>query len=304
MAVCFFTVVCEKDHVLWRLQARSLSKFIESIAVEKIILVVNEGNKASALRVHNFASKNLQEYGSHSKKVILLDSSDFIDRPNSLSGWKTQQIIKLRAGRFIEAERIVFLDSKNHFVRTVSEEDFFEAGSGKPRICLRKRRKGDIQHEWITGSLKAVGLDESLADRLATQTTTPFPVLRQTLQDLELHLLSDHGTLEEFFEKDTGKASEFLLISAIILKKYGSHKKYFSPNFVGPATLFRKYPENEVTALELISEAQKGSRHTFSLHADRIEKLSSNEVEKISALWESTGLASHQEVRSILRLKD
>lgn len=260
--------------------------------------VVNEESRQSSADVADYIKAAADLYGVHRNKLKLIDGSSFIGK-NDLIGWRRQQVFKLTSYRHLDGENIVILDAKNHFVRPIELEDFFQTTAGRPKTYTRVRRQGQVQYKWLRDSLKALDANQRYVQLPATPTTTPFPVTKSLLEELEAYVDKRFGSYEALFGLPDISPTEFFLISSFVYKSFGSLDKYFSPDLVSPITLFDVVPD-KVNALRLIQEAQEASSHTFSVYARRVNFMDGEERSAIARLWVDLGLASFEEAKDIL----
>jgi len=298
-----FTIICRNDYKLWRLQAKSVAKFSQGNDVTAIHIVVNELDEL-AQRVERFVTANLTAYGALLDKVKFHKRTIFLDRDINLGGWRTQQLIKMRCYRVLQDEPVLILDAKNHFIRPISTYDYFEEGTGRPIVSLNVRGTHHSQFQWLVDSLAVVGLPEELARGPASQTTTPYPVTKSHLKELDEYIAEHHSSLEDFFEGYTGKASEFLMIFSYALKKYKDAELYFKGGSMASSTIFRRHPHLPEQVLAVINAAKRGKTAMFAIHARRIPNLDKQERRHIEDLWMSLGIATKEDCQEILSVRE
>jgi|GEM_PF-2336368 len=294
-----FTIICRNDYKLWRLQAKSVARFAQDDAVTAIHIVINETEDVGAM-IDEFVRENLSAYGAWQAKTHFHSRHDFIDRPLTVAGWRTQQLIKLRAHRVMTGDRVVILDAKNHFIRPIQAADFFDEETGRPTVALITRSPQHSQYTWLVDSLAMVGVAAALADEPASQTTTPFPVTASHLRELEVLIAEKYGSLDNFFEEYTGRATEFLMMFAYAHKKYGTAEIYFKGDSDKSSTLFRRHPEDIKRIQAVIHAAHCARTPMFAVHAERIPHLGDEERNLIRDLWIKLGIADGKDCQDLL----
>ena len=167
------TVCYTPELHLLKLQARSMSRHLESSGVGKIWIILNEPDPRRAARY--FDRHIAPEYGSHLAKVELLVRDDVAQGLPEDNGSRTQQVLKLRiADRILENNYLV-LDAKNHFVRKVSAASFFNEASCYLGWRTNHRRGG--RHERLFRTAYAYfGLDPEPFINSSPATVTPFGI--------------------------------------------------------------------------------------------------------------------------------
>ncbi|WP_128254285.1 DUF6492 family protein [Falsirhodobacter deserti] len=298
MTFSLATVVYKADLKLWLLQAKSIDKYVPEDILGEILVIINESCDEAAAHVQSFISDNLGKLGTHANKTRVIDGRSLLLDTCDIEGWRTQQILKLRSYKALAGKNIVITDSKNHFIRPIMAGDFFSIEDDKPRTYTRIRRDGQTQHKWLRDSLSCVNVSREYLKMPATPTTTPFPITRDVLEDLEALISTKFGSFEHLFSDKSCYATEFLMISSFVYKKFGSLDTYFCEDLVPPITLFNKVPDT-ARALELIQDAKVGKSHTFSIHSKRIAKINPEERDAIIDLWQELELVSDTEIEMI-----
>jgi hypothetical protein len=129
MQVDFVTVTFSRDFNLLKLQARSIVLYVPESFINSIILICND----SLENMERLKTYILPEYKHLAEKVKIIDSTLLYIHPNSSFsnyGWFPQQILKLKAYKVATSKYYIVLDSKNHFIRPITEDYFFQ--DGKP----------------------------------------------------------------------------------------------------------------------------------------------------------------------------
>ena len=125
MTYSFVTVVHKPDYPMLRLQARSLARYLPQDFATQIYVIANQG----LIGRHDWKAPLLTDYGWLADRVRFLEASEVATVPISplLSGWHSQQILKLMIANVLNSDRYVVLDAKNHLVFPLSP-GYFEGG--------------------------------------------------------------------------------------------------------------------------------------------------------------------------------
>ena len=132
MKVDFVTVTFSRDFNLLKLQARSLALCVPESFINSIILICND----TIENMEILRAIIIPEYKHLAEKVQIIESTTIhlSPDPNLNYGWFPQQILKLRAYKVTSAKYYIVLDSKNHFIRPITEDYFFQ--DGKPKQVI------------------------------------------------------------------------------------------------------------------------------------------------------------------------
>ena len=84
-----------------------------------------------------------------------------MDAPDDLPGWRSQQLLKLLAGRALSDKWIVWLDGTNHFLGPVDYGTFLTEDGRDRTIFTQKKRPHD--RRWLAHSLGYFWLVSALA---------------------------------------------------------------------------------------------------------------------------------------------
>lgn len=78
----FITVVHSADLLLWRLQARSMAKYMAVDVPRSITVIANDPSGEACL---DYLNANLDSYGPHRPLVQVKTAADFLDAPSFFS---------------------------------------------------------------------------------------------------------------------------------------------------------------------------------------------------------------------------
>jgi hypothetical protein len=86
----FITVVHSADLLLWRLQVRSMAKYMAVDVPRSITVIANDPSGEACL---DYLNAYLDAYGLHCPLVRVRTEADFLDEPGALPGWRSQQVL-------------------------------------------------------------------------------------------------------------------------------------------------------------------------------------------------------------------
>jgi len=281
---------CDEIRML-ELQARSISQHADPAFIGNIYVVSNEPRFSRFKKM--FYQDVFDAYGEFKNRVRLVDGKKMLHSFRKKGGWVRQQILKLLAVHFVAADYFLILDSKNHFIRTLSEPTLFTA-KGKMRTVTYPLNAA-FTEEFIH-ACQLFGVEPADADFVnAMQQTTPYlankGLVKRTLAETERLLVTD---FESAFI-NSGPFTEFYLYYAFILsepglfEKWYSSEKNFNVTFWNPATETAESFENK---LHIINQT-----HTCSIgiHKRYIKRAPKDALNAISEIWRKAGLITANE---------
>lgn len=200
------TVTFDLEYPMLELQARSIEKYF-SADIGKIILINNSDSNIDYCR---------DWYGKFANQLEIYHISDIVKVHNN-NGYNNQMIAKIKLSKYCNSENLVLLDNKNWFINSVTENKIIKSSK-------LAGGSGGIGQEWKSQWKNSLELfDLTIQDHPYTQYSarTPFFVKTHTLQELQ----SLFENIESMIL--SGDHTEFSLINAYIIKKYGSWHNYF-----------------------------------------------------------------------------
>ncbi|MGY4643603.1 DUF6492 family protein [Cellulomonas sp. URHB0016] len=273
----FVTPVFEAELALLHLQARSFAVHVPSELAHEVVVL---DNTRRGLRSPQAL---LDEYGPWASRVRILRPADVCELP-TVSGWRSQQVLKLAVARLVETPRYVTLDAKNHVVAPPAPS-FFEAPDGRIRV----RGYGYREHP-LRGSLERVlaylGLDPAdHVDRFAA-TVTPFTldaaVVRAMIADVEQR--AGRPFAREFVSQEL---TEFFLYAGWLVRRDGTlDGLYELTDAVNPVVWPRSATPDGVRAVV----ASAAGSPIFGVHRDAIPLLDGEAREVLAGFWAERGL--------------
>ncbi|GIG19685.1 hypothetical protein Cch01nite_04090 [Cellulomonas chitinilytica] len=285
----FVTPVFEAELALLHLQARSFAVHLPTDAAREVVVL---DNTRRGLRTPQTL---LDAYGPWAPQVRILRPDDVCALP-TVSGWRSQQVLKLAVARLVETSRYVTLDAKNHLVAP-PPASFFEAPDGRIRV-----RGYSYREHPLRGSLERVltylGLDPAAhVDRFAA-TVTPFTldtaVVREMVADVEAR--SGRSFAREFVSQEL---TEFFLYAGWLLRRDGTlDRLYELTDDVNPVVWPRAATADGVRAVI----ASAAGSPVFGVHRDAVPALDAEARDVLGAFWAERGLvADRAEGADLLR---
>jgi hypothetical protein len=298
------TVVFAGEVATLAAQASSMARFADDKEIDRIYLCIND---VASEKVCRGVREILHRYGKLREKVVILGDGDLFESGRRAGtpifrlrrllarhlwprvwrrkgwrgndGWFMQQACKLDACRFAKTDDIVLLDAKNIFIDRIQHSDFFDE-HGRPRA--RFGATGPLHKKWFSDSARCVGLDPPDAPETLTHFVTPFAVSRQVCVDLIEHLAARDWPIEAVFANPLLNATEFMMIDAFIIKKYGTLDGYFSDGMMRSYSLFANMEAPLMK--EILRDCQAENGKVVGLHRAAIDKLDGEGRELLAQL--------------------
>ena len=317
------TVVFSAELPLLVLQARSIARHVAAEALGAIVLILNDPDEAACRR----ALERLRgEYGRFADRVRIVSPSTLLERPEGLrarlraawtaggrtrakalfprrrrrgnpagwrgnNGWSMQQAFKLLCAPLCSADHVVFLDAKNHFLRT-ADATHFVAADGRART--RALAPDEKQRSWVEASFAALGLPPPPPGKVPP-TVTPFAIERVVLAECAARLTRRLGPLESFFALRRGRATEFMLLYAALDGGEGRWWRLFADGLPASVTVFRP-PEagdpGDAAMLEAVRALRRRPALIAGVHRTRLVRLDGEVRRELLGLWTAHGLVA------------
>jgi hypothetical protein len=309
------TVVFGEELPLLALQARSLARFLDSAAVGRLLVVVNDFHEdacvaaAEALRPHygplagrlevirpdalrsdrRRSARQRAElwYVKHGRGPLMRRlprrerlASGWRGNP----GWSMQQAQKLLAVNAASAPYVLILDAKNFFVAPAGL-DTFVAADGRARS--RRVPLGELQRKWVQASFRKLGLAApDIAE--APPTVTPVALERGLMREGVDAIEDRLGPLESFFSLWKGRATEFMLLFAAIDRGLGRWWDRFADGLPEAATVYNK--GDDLAVREAIARAGAEGSPLMGLHRRAMRRIDDETGAALAGFWLDLGL--------------
>src|SRR5262245_54857096 len=183
------TVVFDEEIELLALQAKSIEMFGRQLSIGNIFIAINGPNENRTIR--RVKSDVLDRYGDRRDQVQIVPGRELLEFPNSL-GWHSKQTLKLAIAARVRSENCLTLDAKNHWVRPIDDEAFFDRG-GVAYFHPHSMRDHDMaEHYYKCAELCGIDAEKSI-DR-CFPSITPAMLHRSYVLGLHEFIKNRHQT--------------------------------------------------------------------------------------------------------------
>ncbi len=277
------SIVFEDDLLLQELQILSVYKLFDVSNLDKYYIVINSCSNSD--KIHQGICDFIRKYEIFGIDINFINARDILGITDkelaSISGWLSQQCIKLAISSIVKNQNYLLLDAKNHFIRSSSFDDFIR--DEKP-VNYFTHISPPLKDRYIS-SLKLFDVECSEND-LTFPTITPYFIITQCCQNMIEYLYEKFhdNNLFNLFKTRLKDCSEFYLY-------YGFMKKFkildmYSIAKRNSITLFTAWPQDHEIVKRLIKNAIENADYkVFGLHRKRIVQLDSEEKKMITELW-------------------
>lgn len=115
-----FVTICHwNDMPQMKIQAKSISNFLQNFPINKIKVVINDYNFDQCLTY--FTNNILDNYGNFKNRVEIFNGQKILDYIDD--GYMDQQRLKILISKQIETDDYCILDAKNFLIKNWSIED-------------------------------------------------------------------------------------------------------------------------------------------------------------------------------------
>jgi hypothetical protein len=262
----FVTVAHGGDYPLLLLQTRSFRRYLARDLISEIIIIENPRSGEPRLR----RAELRHELGDLARCTRFLRAGEIAAMPTHISGWFSQQILKLLVSRLVGTRRYVVFDAKNQLVFPLGR-DFIETPSGKLRFLLMDFENHDMR-PFLEQTLEYFELRPQEYLKRFPATTTPFPFVTEKVRDLLAYVEAREGLpFPEAFVHDGFKRSEFFLFCAYVLASGGALDDIYDFSRTPCATVWSKTPSEEVH--KMIAWTEANAVPVFAVHRRAIPEL-------------------------------
>lgn len=282
-------VIYEAEARFALLQARSIALHFAHDDISKIHLICNSPRFAAKSFVRH---KIIPAFGPLASRVVVHQSHELIDIEDySLSGWRSQQLMKMVISRQIETPTYIILDAKNHLIRKAGLADFVSKAG---RLRIRKQPPLPYDKTRVFRNSAAVfDLVPELHLKRSIPNMTPFIVHTQTMRNMIDDIETRHeGKLESILTEKFPDTYEFYLYLAYLFKM----DLYSSLYDVIPAdNSIGMWPVTDRAGLSLYLAAVDENIKFFSVHRRRIPEMGEVEKDFVITMWMRCGLVGTEE---------
>jgi hypothetical protein len=279
------TIVFDREIELFRLQARSLARNI-SAEFRRIHVILNE--PASSGFYEEVAAIVETEFGHSERERVRIWSSRDLLSVSDPRGWFTQQILKLKIASYVESEKYVVLDAKNHLIRKTDVNSFLSP-DGRPYMA-RTFNNMPLK-DYILGSLRTFGLDSNIADQYSMPSITPFVLYRDCVLAMMKDIERIHGRqFDDYFLYGENLVSEFGLYSAyFIANDINLEDAYWCDRAIC-ITFWKQWMPTEEKQLKALSVVANEGIVMLGLHRNCMVSMSDKARATIFDIWIEAGL--------------
>lgn len=274
---------------LLELQARSISKYAPS-AFEEIIYVINERDETSFKAF--FDDKIAGALGPVTKIARTLSGDDVAKAPLTRTDWRSQQSLKLLAADFATTRHILILDSKNHFVRPITSDQFV---SDDGRMCVFRYPLNPRFRVQFENACAYFGVNRLPADFLALPTVAPFMMCKETTVRLvEFVENRENQSFHEYFCGNK-QFTEFYFYLAFLLSQPGQLDTLYADGPRRHVTLFRSMANDPSAVAEQLSMLNDEAIRVFGVHRHVLAQANPQIVHAVSKEWVRFGLVGDEQ---------
>jgi hypothetical protein len=216
----FITITFNNNIDLDLLKIQALSfKYVDIELINKIIIIFNDDNELIGKFNNIFYNEVKQLYPIKYQKLIKVIYLKDLNLNFKESNWFTQQIVKLKIAMKVSTKYYIILDSKNHFIKNITVDDFFDTKTSKP--ILYYNMQGDSMLKYYNNTLDYFNVtcpnNKTIHPNYKIQTITPYLFITEYVIRLINNIeQKEQMSFETFFIK-TNLYTEFYLYFSFLL---------------------------------------------------------------------------------------
>ena len=286
------TVVYEGDLLLLHLQARSLALHAAPGLFAEVVVIDNTRRGLAGRGVRRL----LREYGPLAPLVRVVRPDALTALPR-MSGWWSQQVLKLAVVATITTDRYLVLDAKNVLVGTL-DRDFLQAPDGRARLYPASYASHPHRPSLET-TLRYLGLDPARHLDFGS-TVTPFVMDTAVVGDLvaTIERRSGRSLAQEMGERGL---TEFFLYQGWLVAGGGALEEVHAMERVRCPTVWPSRTGADAVRAE-INQARAGRAPVFTVHQRAVGRLDAGALAALVGFWVERGLfADEASARAFLR---
>ncbi len=271
-----------------KLQARSLRLFAPK-AFNRIHYVINEADTRRFEAY--FEAEIVPELGPLAESAQLLPGEQVAGMPLTRMDWRSQQSLKLLAARHVQADSFLILDSKNHFIRPVTNSTFI-ADDGRMRTH-RYEFNEKFRSKFENGC-HYFGATLPGPDIQALPTATPFMMSAVAACDLIKRVETQEGEAFHKFFLGSKDYTEFYFYFAYLLSQPGLLDTLYVTRSRPQVTLFRSAAPDPAQLEKLLPVLDREDVHTFGVHRAALQAANPEMLAAIAKIWQRFGLVENE----------
>ena len=226
------TVAHLTDLPLLKLQARSISHYLDRSFIKEIVVVDNTVGGSLP------TDQLLPQYCHRGQlPVRVIKATDLAPVPVGTYGWFTQQVYKLLVAQHVTTDRYIILDAKTHLIDPL-DATMFDAPDGRIRAGRYRYSKHTLRR-YLMRCCEYLSVQPKLVMEKMLPTTPPFTMRTDTVR----HLIADVEKREQlpFAEAFIKRGlTEFFLYGTYIVATGHDLEEYYKfDNWMG-STLWRE----------------------------------------------------------------
>lgn len=179
MKLDFITIAFNNSLELNLIKMQAISfKFIDRSLINKIYILYNDNLYFDKTVLY---TELIDYYPTYLRDLVEIISLEDLNLSFTSSDWYSQQIVKICVSKYIKSDYYVVLDGKNHFIKNLSHDYFFNADN-KPLLSLQ--RHGEAMLYFYNNCLKYFELPSESNEEAKVQTITPFVFIKSLCEEL------------------------------------------------------------------------------------------------------------------------
>lgn len=270
-----------------KLLARSLRLHADTALFGTFHVIINERKPRRFVRA--FEADIAPELGLLRSRTRLTPGNELAAGRLKVAGWRSQQSLKLLASRMVEAPNYLILDSKNHFIRPVTQ-DMLIAPDGRllshmyPAVT-RFRAEFD-------NALAYFGVEGIDPDLPILPTSTPFSVRTDIARAL-VEVVEQREAMPFHRAFMRQRFTEFYLYAAFLLAEPGRFAAHYQPTLKRSASFFRSDLIDPARSATHLAVLERPESFCMGLHRGALPTMSADHKALIATLWQRAGLVEN-----------
>jgi hypothetical protein len=270
------TIVFNEELPVLKMQAQSISLYLDPHLVSNIVVVVND---------HQSVISRIDKswWGPFSNRVIVIPRNMFSHNFTS-TGWHSQQLLKLLAASICYNPWSLILDAKTLFVRALTNQDLFDQNQ-QPMVghCLSIPTVFSVAHDQVK-TLFEITLDTQISPG-----GVPFFLHNATVRSMISKIEKLTGeTFDQWFQSRPD-LTEFLLYSGFVLNEYGNYSYLYNINRCCMRAVNLGHNELDLTEKKFLAMYQPETS-TVSIHRHAWTNLSAEHQQQYKHYLATKGI--------------
>lgn len=279
------TVAFKDDLGFMGMQARSIARYVPRDFLAEIIVVANE----PPAMPERWQDRLRQAYGPHADLVRVVPAALIATIPDDISGWFSQQVLKLTVARIVTARHYLVLDAKNHFIFPLTAAHIEK--DGKPRMFARSYATHPLR-KYLERTLNYFDLPQENIGRMLPS-TPPFYIDAMLASEMMQAIGKREGrSFESVFFDPPIKFTEFFILAAYMLSKGHRFEDFYDLGGRGYAMIWDQNAGDDAAIAHEIVNSESRELPIFSVHRRALPLLTEASRHALAGLWQRRGLFS------------